>query len=292
MKQLTIILTLIFLTSASQTFACDCDSQGHFLTVAPKSKLVALVKVSRYLTFINIYDEQIPLSMEIEIIKVYHGQETRKMITVWGDNGALCRPYLNIFKVDSNYIIAFEQGSNTTINANKEENKTDYAISNCGDYWLKTDMNKRIAIGAVSENQSKIGFGDLWDYFNGDKTKELTPIDFKEIYQLALDLPKLQQYFHVDTDSTRKQIFIQYFGDAKHNNLNGVIKFGKQVKILAEQEIKNKSIDYYFVLADWVCGQNSVRMQLSYVGEGLTASYLLKKNGGKWTIVNSELWEE
>ncbi len=262
------------------------------MTVAPKSKLVALVKVNRYLTFKNIYDEQIPLSMEIDIIQVYHGQETRKKVTVWGDNGGLCRPYLNSFKIDSIYMIAFEQGSNTTINANKEEKETDYAISNCGDYWLTTDMNKRIAIGAVSENQNKIGFGDLWDYFNGDKTKELTPTDFKEIYQLALDLPNLQQYYHTDTDSTRKQIFIKYFGDAKHNNLDGVIKFGNQVKILTEQEIRNKSIEYYFVLGDWVCGQNSVRMQLSYVGEGLIASYMMKKIDGKWTIINSELWEE
>ena len=44
MKRLTIILTLFFLTVTSLTFACDCESQGHFLTVAPKSKLVALVK--------------------------------------------------------------------------------------------------------------------------------------------------------------------------------------------------------------------------------------------------------
>lgn len=293
MKQLTIILTLIFLTQTNLTFACDCDSQGHFLTVAPKSKLVALVKVNLYLTHKNIYNKPTPMSMEVEIIQVYHGQESRKTVAVWGDNGALCRPYLNTFNVDSYYIIAFEQGSDITeINANKEEKKTDYSISNCGDYWLTADMEKKIAIGAVSENQGKIKFGDLWEYFNGDKTKELTPTDFKEIFQLALDLPQLQQYFHVDTDTSRKQIIIQYFGDAKHNNLNGVSKFGRQVIILTEQEIKNQILKYYFVLGDWVCGQNSVRMQLSYVGEGLTASYMLKKNDGKWTIVNSELWEE
>jgi len=293
MKRLTIILTLFFLTATSLTFACDCESQGHFLTVAPKSKLVALVKVKRYLSHKNIYDKPTPMSMEVEIIKVYHGQETRKTVTVWGDNGALCRPYLNTFSVESYYIIAFEQGSDITeINANKEEKKTDYAISNCGDYWLTADTEKKIAAGAVSKNQSKIGFGDLWEYFNGDKTKELTPTDFKEIFRLALDLPKLQQYFHVDTDSTRKQIFIQYFGDAKHNNLIGVNKFGRQIKILTEQEIKNQNTKYYFVLGDWVCGRNSIRMQLSYVGEGLTASYMFKNIDGRWTIVNSELWEE
>lgn len=284
MKRLTVILTLIFLTATTLTFACDCQSKGNFLTVAPKSKLVALVKVNRYLTRKNIYDNPTPMSMEVEIIKVYHGQETRKTVTVWGDNGKQCRPYLNIFNVDNYYVIAFEQDS--------KENSLEYAISNCGDYWLTADNEKKIAKGAVSKNQNQIVLIDLWEYFHGDKTKELTPTDFREIFQLSFDLPKLQQYFHVDTDSTRKQIYLQYFGDADHNNLTDVIKFNRQVKILTEEEIAKQKIKNYFVLGDWVCGLNSVRMQLSYVGEGLTASYMFKKNDGKWTILNSELWEE
>ncbi|WKZ77525.1 MAG: hypothetical protein QY319_10335 [Candidatus Kapaibacterium sp.] len=284
MKGLTIILTLIFLTSTSQTFACDCESQGHFLTVAPKSKLVALVKVNSYLTFKNIYDKPTPMSMEVEIVKVYLGQETRKTVTVWGDNGKQCRPYLSFFKTDNYYVIAFDQDS--------KENPLDYAISNCGDYWLTADNEKKIANGAVNGKQNEIAFSDLVEFFHGDKTKELTPTDFKEIFQLAFDLPKLQQYFHIDTDTTRKQIVIQYFGDAKHNNLTGVEKFGRQIKIMTEEEIKKQQIKYYFVLGDWVCGLNSVRLQLSYVGEGLTASYMFKKVDGKWTILNSELWEK
>ena len=284
MKRLTAILTLIFLTLTSLTFACDCESQGHFLTVAPKSKLVALVKVNSYLTFKNIYDKQTPMSMEVEIVKVYHGQETRKTVTVWGDNGKQCRPYLNIFKTDNYYVIAFDQDS--------KENPSDYAISNCGDYWLTTDNERKIATGQVSEKQNEITFSDLIEYFHGDKTKELTPTDFKEILQLALDLPKLQQYFHIDTDTTRIQIIIQYFGDAKHNNLTGVKKFGRQIEIITEEEIKKQQIKFYFVLGDWVCGLNSVRLQLSYVGEGLTTSYMFKKVDNKWTLLNSELWEE
>ena len=284
MKRLKTILTIIFLAITSLTFACDCVSQGHFLTVAPKSKLVALVKVNSYLTFKNIYDKPTPMSMEVEIVKVYFGQETRKTVTVWGDNGNLCRPYLSIFKTDNYYVIAFEQDS--------KGNPLDYAISNCGDYWLTADNEKKIATGAVSEKQNQITYGDLWEYFHGEKTKELTPTDFKEIFQLALDLPKLQQYFHVDTDTTRKQVIIQYFGDAEHNNLIGVQKFGRQIKIMTEEEIKKQQIKFYFVLGDWVCGLNSVRLQLSFVGEGLTTSYMFKKVEDKWTILNSELWEE
>ncbi len=284
MKRLTTILTIIFLTSTSLAFACKCESQGHFLKVAPKSKLVALVKVNRYLTFNKIYDEQIPMSMEVEIIKVYQGYETRKTITVWGDNGNQCRPYLNIFNTDKYYIIAFEQDS--------KENASDFAISICGDYWLTADNEKEIATGPVSEKQNQITYSDLSDFFQGDKTKELSPTDFKEIYQLALDLPKLQQYLHIDTATSRKQIIIQYFGDANHNNLTGVKKFDSQIKIMTEAEIKKRKIKSFFVLGDWVCGLNTVRMQLYYVGEGLTASYMFKKVDNKWTILTSELWEK
>lgn len=284
MKQQATILIIIFLSIARLTFACDCESQGSFLAVAPKSKLVALVKVINYLTFKNIYNKQTPISMKVEIVKVYNGEETRKTVNVWGDDGTQCRPYLNIFKVDNYYVIAFEQDSKVS--------PIDYTISNCGDYWLTADNIKKIAIGQVNEKQKQITYAALSRYFNEGKTKELTPQDFKELYQLALDLPKLQQYFHVDTDTSRKQIVIQYFGEANHNNLKGVIKFDKQISILTEEEIKKRQIKYYFVLGDWVCLQNRVRMQLSYVGEGLTASYMFKKIDDKWIILGSELWEE
>jgi hypothetical protein len=284
MKRLITIFTIIFLTSTSLCYACDCESLGHFLTVAPKSKVVALVKVNSYLTFKNIYDNPTPMSMEVEIVKVYYGQETKKTVTIWGDNGNLCRPYITIFKTDNYYVLALEQDT--------KENSLDYSISNCGDYWLTADNEKKIAIGQVSEKQNEITFSDLIEFFHGDKTKELTPTDFKEIFQLALDIPKLQQYFHIDTDTTRKQIVIQYFGDAKHNKLRGVKKFGRQIKILTEEEIKKQQIKFYFVLGDLVCGLNSVRLQLSYVGEGLKTSYMFKKVDNKWTILNSELSEE
>jgi hypothetical protein len=141
------------------------------------------------------------------------------------------------------------------------------------------------------ENQDQMTLGNLSAYFIG-KTDDLTPTDFKEIFQLALDLPKLQQYFHTDTDKTRKQVIIQYFGEANHNNLTGVEKFGKQLQMMSEEDIMKQHIQFYFVLGDWVCGPNSVRMQLHFVGEGLTISYRIKKIEGKWTILNYEIWED
>ena len=164
-----ILIFLIFiLTATNHIFACDCECAGDFLTVAPESKLVALVKVNRYLTFKDIYNKPTPMSMEVEIVEIFKGEETRKFVTVWGNNGGLCRPYLSRFNIDNYYVIAFKQGSETGFNANKDEKKTDYAISNCGRYWLTADNEKEIATDAVSKNQNTIDFGDLRKYFKGD----------------------------------------------------------------------------------------------------------------------------
>ena len=127
---------------------------------------------------------------------------------------------------------------------------------------------------------------------SSSQTDKLVPKDFREIFQTALDLPELQQYYHINSKPTRSQVIIQHFGKANHDDLKGVTKFGKQVIILSEKEIKKKSISNYFVLGDWFCGTNSVRMQLSYVGEGLTASYMLKKVEDKWKIVSHNIIEE
>ncbi len=152
MKELKIILTIFLLTIGQTILACDCESQGAFLKVAPNTKLVALVKVTKYLTFKDIYDVKTPMSMEVEIIEIYKGEETKKTVIVWGDSGNLCRPYLSIFKEGEYYVIAFNGGSF----AHENEKTTDYSISICGDYWLNVDLKKRIAIGSVAVKQNEI----------------------------------------------------------------------------------------------------------------------------------------
>ena len=162
MRQLFVISTFILLTSIKTILACDCDSQGAFLTVAPKTEMISLIKVIRYLTFKEISDKPTPISMEVEIVEIFKGQEKRKKITVWGDNGYLCRPYLNIFEIGKYYVIAFDRGSvMTDINSTQAEMKTDYFVSNCGDFWLCVDIDKQIATGAVTDKQNEIGLKDL-----------------------------------------------------------------------------------------------------------------------------------
>lgn len=170
MKKLKIILIIFVLTIGQASFACDCGSQGEFLKVPPKTKLVALVKVTKYLTFKDIYEKKTPMSMEVEIIKIYKGKETRKTVVVWGDNGILCRPYLSRFDVGKYYVIAFNAGSEDSEGfAHKNEKVTDYSISICGDYWLNVDIKKQIATSSVTDKQAQITLADLKNKLSQNK---------------------------------------------------------------------------------------------------------------------------
>ena len=278
MRTAIIILTILLSQVTMKTYACDCESQGNFYKVSPNSDLVALVKINKYLTFKDIYDSPTPMSMDVEILEVFKGVDKRKTIKVWGDVGHLCRPYLNQFSVDSLYVIAFQKGEKGSEFCHLNETENDYSISNCGEYWLKVN------------SESDTILNKLRSFYN--RTKDLTPIDFKEIFQKALDFPELQQYYHTEFDSTRKQVIIKYFGEANHNNLIGVTKFDRQVIIKTEEEIKGDGIKHYFGLGDWVCGTNFVRMQLYNPIEGITLSLMFKKINNEWTITSNALWEE
>jgi hypothetical protein len=113
-----------------------------------RAPLVALVKVTKYLTFHTFHNEKIPMSMEVEVINKYKGKETRKTLTVWGDNGILCRPFLSYFKEGMYYVIAFDNGNYN--GSQNEEKDSDYSITSCGCYWLSADIDQQTATGDIS----------------------------------------------------------------------------------------------------------------------------------------------
>lgn len=161
MIRITILLAFLILTFSPIAYACDCVSGGSFLTVVPKTNFVALIKVTKYLNYKDIGDKEIPTSMEVEIIDIYRGNEVRKNVTVWGDNGILCRPYLSSFDIGKYYVIAFYPGSENSGLTEKNEKAIDYSISICGNFWLDVDINSQIATGAVSDKQNNIKLADI-----------------------------------------------------------------------------------------------------------------------------------
>jgi len=148
-----ITFLIVYLLATNKAFACDCDYKGSFLKMSQRTPLIALVKVTKYLTFKNIYDVKTPMSMEVEIIEVYKGNETRKTFVVWGDIGDLCRPYLSEFKEGQYYVIAFDKGNFG--GGHPDEKDTDYSICGCGAYWLTVDIDKSNVTGDIdSQNRT------------------------------------------------------------------------------------------------------------------------------------------
>jgi hypothetical protein len=123
------------------------------MEMSKNTPLVALIKVTKYLTFKDIYNEKTPMSMDVELVDVYKGNETRKNVTVWGDNGILCRPYLSEFKEEGYYVIAFYRSR--AQRSDSAEQATDYFISICGAYWLNADIKNSIVTGDVNSKDRK-----------------------------------------------------------------------------------------------------------------------------------------
>lgn len=283
-------MTIYFLFIAELTTACDCDSQKQFLTVSANTKLVALVRVSNYLLLDFIGDVRTQISMQVEIINIFKGNESRSTITVWGNNGNLCRAKISSFDIGKYYVIAFDKGSDGL--AHKDEKNTDYTISNCQYYWLNADNETKNAYGSLSSTMKSISFNDLIDYFNYEGKTNLTREDYNEIFQNTLNLPELQKYYQIETDSSSKLIYIQNSSQLDKLNLNGVIIFGKEVIIFTSDEIKHKALQKYFVLGEWNYEPNKVRLKLSYAREGLVLFCTLQKTINTWTIISKELIEE
>jgi len=124
-------------------FTCSCMWAGPFSKVALGKELVVLGEV------LDHYKN----SMEVRVIEVLKGTEEGKMIRIWGDTGALCRPYVSHFPVGTKWLFAVqkttgEQASSLWERLFPSVHKSDYAISICGDFWLEVRDGR--AVGRVT----------------------------------------------------------------------------------------------------------------------------------------------
>ncbi len=140
------------------SFACDCECDGDcsFSVIAQDNEFVALVKVIDYSSYLDRqilgYDKKMPLSMTVEIIKKYKGAESRQQITIWGDNGAQCRPYLSEFEIGECYLIApakITQDSKIGV-------KNDYDFFSCSTDYLHVDLQNGLAFGKYSKAKNEV----------------------------------------------------------------------------------------------------------------------------------------
>jgi hypothetical protein len=156
-KYITLLIAFLLTNIPSYSCDCDCIDDCSFHKVVKNSKLVALVKVISHDNYLSAdimgYNGKMPQSMTVEIIKLYRGTETRKRIKIWGDNGALCRPYIANFPIGDYFLIApdlIEKPFSTN------ESKTDYEFFSCFTDYLRLDMKTKIAYGQYKKQQDRI----------------------------------------------------------------------------------------------------------------------------------------
>jgi hypothetical protein len=98
--------------------------------MAKRSELVARAKVIEYRWHPNDTARKYrPLAMILEIKEIYKGVVRSAKITVWGDNGMQCRPYVMQFPIGTEWVFALSKDS-------ERATKGEWVISVCGEYWL------------------------------------------------------------------------------------------------------------------------------------------------------------
>lgn len=145
LKTVPVLVLLAILGLPKSALACSCMWAGPFSKVALGKELIVLGEVlSHYKN-----------SMEVQIIEVVKGTEERKTIRIWGDNGALCRPYVAHFPIGTRWLLAVFPLPEKTGETRppwqgfaSPPGRREYAISVCGDFWL--EVRDRRAVGRVT----------------------------------------------------------------------------------------------------------------------------------------------
>lgn len=133
---------LLIAATANEVAACSCASPGRsFLKVAPASELVIRGRVVGHTG-----EGATETEMEVEVLETLSGKTSKSVVSVSGDPGNQCRPYVSAFPVGTEWVFALAPAIKDAAGARaylmNEPDKGDYAISNCGAYWLKVKDGK------------------------------------------------------------------------------------------------------------------------------------------------------
>lgn len=152
------LLTILFTTICCVCFSnysfvpsCGCEEPKPFINSLSKTKLVALVKIGQYTSYLNLAKTS-PGSVEVTILKIYKGKEKRKTVKVFGDNGQLCRPYIQNFKPGETWILGLHEGCEEKYFCQHGETKNDFYLHACYKAWLPVSNDS--VIGCITQMEN------------------------------------------------------------------------------------------------------------------------------------------
>jgi hypothetical protein len=157
----------IFLT-ASAAQACSCAGTEPFVQAAQRSPVVVRAKVLDYQWYPSDPNhKQTPIAMTIEVQETYKGTVKSKKLTIWGDNGMQCRPYVMTFPIGTEWVMSLGPDHWTK--------KGELSLFLCGEYWLP--VQNSMVTGRITEKDPKA------------KPKTMTLAQFRQILKTVI--PKL-----------------------------------------------------------------------------------------------------
>ena len=166
-----VVVVTLLVGTAVPASACSCRWEGPFLQMAPRAPLIIRAKILAHPPA----PEKTPQPMDVQVAEVLHGDIVPGVIRVWLDNGALCRPSVSQFPVDTEWVIALNGPGS------KVQPEERYAISVCGQYWVQVKGDQVIGNldDAGNQNaQQAIGWamfhGRLRDRLASDSPQEIT----------------------------------------------------------------------------------------------------------------------
>jgi hypothetical protein len=249
-KTFILLIVLLIFSLVKNNYACSCEWFGPFLQVAKGADLVALVKIKSF----SSYSRDIPMSMDIEIIELIKGEDTRKTVKVWGDTGILCRPYLTIFQSDSIWVLSLFNSIGEGQFRHPDEKEGDYNISGCGEYWL-TVKNDTV-IGLIED----VDYDDPQQYMSLSSflvsAKQILTLVEEEIpYSFELD----QNYPNPFNPTTEISYSIKEDNFVKLNIYNTL---GEEVRVLVNELKKRGKYSYTFTANNITSGFYIYRIQV------------------------------
>ena len=146
----------------TSTLACDCAMQLPYTfceTLYPTWD-------TPHVVVLGVKLDEVFYGMHVKVLEVLEGNVlVGDTLTVWGDNGALCRHYAGTWNVGDTVVWGFHEtdfmGNFITAGFPPDlEQAGDYHISSCGTYWL--GFTNGMITGPIAPGVTSISVPDFW----------------------------------------------------------------------------------------------------------------------------------
>jgi len=162
-RVLALALTVaLSVASPTLALACSCIWAGPFTRVAPTQPVIVLAEVLAHERH----------AMDVKVVEVLKGAEPRATIRIWGDNGALCRPYVSGFSVGTTWLLAIralperaaaDPPGRSSAGFHSPPGDAHYTISGCGAFWLEARGSRAIGHVAAARHEAPAEWTPLAD---------------------------------------------------------------------------------------------------------------------------------